>query len=218
MSHFLHHEPCPECDSRDNLGVWDDGHKFCFGCGYYIPATMVKTLDEIQESLRLQQQQKETTDASITLPADCNRTLPQIAVDWLQQYRLTQKEIHQQNSFLWSESYESLIYAVFDPFGSLLMWQSRYFGKNLAIPRFRTTGTCETCYHIFDRCGTATTVTLVEDIISAIKVGRVAHTMPLWGSNVSSNRLLRLSSMYPKLNICAITRLSFFEKATDFLR
>jgi twinkle protein len=29
------HEPCPECGSRDNLGRYDDGHGFCFGCGYY---------------------------------------------------------------------------------------------------------------------------------------------------------------------------------------
>lgn len=29
-------DPCPACDSRDNLGVYDDGHAFCFGCQHYI--------------------------------------------------------------------------------------------------------------------------------------------------------------------------------------
>lgn len=28
-------EPCPACGSRDNLGRYDDGHGFCFGCGHY---------------------------------------------------------------------------------------------------------------------------------------------------------------------------------------
>lgn len=28
-------EPCPKCDSRDNLARYDDGHGFCFGCGHY---------------------------------------------------------------------------------------------------------------------------------------------------------------------------------------
>lgn len=28
-------EPCPECDSRDNLARYSDGHGYCFGCGFY---------------------------------------------------------------------------------------------------------------------------------------------------------------------------------------
>jgi twinkle protein len=28
-------EPCPECGSKDNLGRYDDGHGYCFGCTYY---------------------------------------------------------------------------------------------------------------------------------------------------------------------------------------
>ena len=34
-SEFTHHEPCPSCGSRDNLARYDDGHGYCFGCGYY---------------------------------------------------------------------------------------------------------------------------------------------------------------------------------------
>jgi twinkle protein len=30
-------EPCPKCGSRDNLGRYDDGHAYCFGCHYYEP-------------------------------------------------------------------------------------------------------------------------------------------------------------------------------------
>lgn len=36
---YLHHEPCPQCGSTDNLGVYSDGHKFCFGCRHYERAT-----------------------------------------------------------------------------------------------------------------------------------------------------------------------------------
>ena len=32
---FLRHEPCPKCDSRDNLARYEDGHAFCFGCSHY---------------------------------------------------------------------------------------------------------------------------------------------------------------------------------------
>ena len=32
---FVRHAPCPSCGSRDNLGRYDDGHGWCFGCGYF---------------------------------------------------------------------------------------------------------------------------------------------------------------------------------------
>jgi twinkle protein len=38
-SNFIAHEPCPSCGSKDNLGRFDDGHGFCFGCNYYEPTT-----------------------------------------------------------------------------------------------------------------------------------------------------------------------------------
>jgi twinkle protein len=34
-SEFLHHEPCPNCGSSDNLGRYTDGHAWCFGCGHH---------------------------------------------------------------------------------------------------------------------------------------------------------------------------------------
>ena len=32
---FLRHEPCPSCNSKDNLARYDDNHAYCFGCQYY---------------------------------------------------------------------------------------------------------------------------------------------------------------------------------------
>lgn len=34
-SRCISHEPCPSCGSSDNLARYDDGHGYCFGCGYY---------------------------------------------------------------------------------------------------------------------------------------------------------------------------------------
>lgn len=37
---FIAHVPCQECGSEDNVGVYDDGHGWCFGCeAYYAPGT-----------------------------------------------------------------------------------------------------------------------------------------------------------------------------------
>jgi len=200
MSKFLHHAPCPECGSKDNLGVWDDNHEFCFGCGYYKASNSVG-LSDIQSRLQQQEEKETTSYDSINLPFDCTRTLPKIALEWLHKYGLTHDEIHTKNTFLWSPAYEALVYGVFDPFGNLLMWQSRYFGHNLAVPRYHTEGKPESVYHIFNHSGISSTITVVEDVISAIKVGRVAHTMPLWGSTISPKRAFNLAKLYSNLNI-----------------
>jgi twinkle protein len=34
-SDFMYHAPCSECQSRDNVAVYTDGHGHCFGCGHY---------------------------------------------------------------------------------------------------------------------------------------------------------------------------------------
>ena len=36
-SHFVRHEPCPKCGSKDNLARYSDGHAVCFtgGCDHY---------------------------------------------------------------------------------------------------------------------------------------------------------------------------------------
>jgi twinkle protein len=40
-SEFVQKEPCPTCNSVDNLGRYDDGHAYCFttGCDHYEPPT-----------------------------------------------------------------------------------------------------------------------------------------------------------------------------------
>jgi twinkle protein len=34
MADFVQHEPCPKCESRDNLARYSDGSAYCFGCKY----------------------------------------------------------------------------------------------------------------------------------------------------------------------------------------
>jgi twinkle protein len=47
-SKFLRHEPCPECNSKDNLARYDDGHATCFGCGYQEQPAKQEKLEPIQ--------------------------------------------------------------------------------------------------------------------------------------------------------------------------
>ena len=38
-STFLHTAPCAACGSKDNVGVYSDGHTYCFGCSAYSSAS-----------------------------------------------------------------------------------------------------------------------------------------------------------------------------------
>ena len=39
MANFVRHEPCPNCGSKDNLAIYDDGSYHCFSdCGYTKPS------------------------------------------------------------------------------------------------------------------------------------------------------------------------------------
>lgn len=35
MGRFVQHEPCPKCDSRNNLARYEDNSAYCFGCGHH---------------------------------------------------------------------------------------------------------------------------------------------------------------------------------------
>lgn len=196
MSSFLRHDPCPQCGSRDNLGVWDDGHKYCFGCSYF-EGREGNSIEDVKNFLQQQEGNPQHHD-SINLPYDSSRVLPEIALTWLRKYGLTNDEIYKQNNFSWSSYNETLIYSVFDPFGNLVMFQERYFGT-ANISRFNTVGLPEKTFHIIGSNNNC--ITVVEDVISAIKVGRHTSCLPLWGSNLSTNRIITLSNMYPNLNI-----------------
>ena len=55
-SAFVMHIPCTECGSKDNCGLFDDDHSYCFGCQAYTPGddakgTTVSTPKKINKDL-----------------------------------------------------------------------------------------------------------------------------------------------------------------------
>src|SRR5258706_63732 len=176
---FLHHEACPSCGSKDNVGVWEDGHKWCFGCGWGIPAYKGMSLKDIKTKIKGEEKQNGHRNG-VTLPADFSYSILPVALNWLQSYGITAEEINRER-IGWSDSKQYLIFPVFDIYDNLLLWQGRYFGPNEKHPRFFTSGTPETVFNIVDSKGrldirdgavwSHSFVVLVEDYLSAVKVG-----------------------------------------------
>lgn len=190
---FERHEPCPRCGSRDNLGVYSDGHRWCFGCGYYQGG------ERSYLSLRRRLATQAGEPAKVPpLPEDVSTYLPGVPYRWLKQW-LTDAEILT-HRIGWSNDRESVIFPIFDEDGNLLMWQARYFGPKHDVPKYLTKGLKGDILHILGGFPTGRIV-LVEDLISAIVVSRVENSMPLWGSTIHLKTLRRLANNYGHLSI-----------------
>lgn len=189
---FLRHEACPECGSRDNRGVWSDGHTHCFGCGArtgnrggYVLRDFIRVHTDLKK--------QEEGGAIPPLPEDVSTYIPEVPYSWLK-LCLTDVEILS-HRIGWSQSRESIIFPVFDKQGNLLMWQARYFGQNKDYPKYLTKGNKGDILHVLGEFP-SDRVVLVEDLISAIVVSRKENAMPLWGSTIHLRTLRQLARFY----------------------
>lgn len=161
MANFLEHIACPKCGSRDNLGVYDDGSAWCFGCGYYKPG--VTTVSSLPN--KLYTTPTTTTTSSVKLPDDVNKFIPEHANRWLYKYLF----YNYGHKFCYSMSRDLLIYPIFED-NKLVYWNGRYFGNDPSHSKYVSEGRRDKL-HILDREENDTLV-IVEDVISFLKVYR----------------------------------------------
>ena len=188
---FIKHIPCPHCHSRDNRGVYSDGHEYCFGCTDYKPPEMTnKVVRKIMEKMYSAITSgfgcpPLPDDAECALLDGCSSGLL-----WLKKYGLTNGEISQ-HCIKWSKSQQQIIFPFYDDEWNVLAWQARNFSINSC--KYMTAGSTDNVLPIL---GLTTheekDIILVEDMVSAIKVSRHYRAMPLLGSSASHRKLGRL--------------------------
>lgn len=190
QSRFVKHEPCPQCRERgedrsgNNLGRYDDGHAWCFSCGYVEPATHLPT------------PKKENFEDTISPPKDMVKEIPEPNLSWLRQY-LTDEEI--ETYFYYSPSLKRHIYMkIFDD-GSKY-WEARSVvatdkvGEYKYIaPKTKSVGRKPST--ILGMSAAKGKLVVVEDIISAIKISRHTAALPLFGSYFSPEAMVRISKL-----------------------
>lgn len=95
MARFLHHTSCPKCNSRDNLGVYDDASTYCFGCGYRTSGRYVPHhVEEVKEN---------------PFPNDLIQEYPLEVVQWVTKYGITIPELINRDVY-WSPSKRHLLF------------------------------------------------------------------------------------------------------------
>lgn len=173
------------CHSRDNLGVYSDGHVFCFGCGYR------------KEGKRTLNNYKGTENNKNNAVFDNYRftsSLDNVAYSWLKKYDITSEEIERYR-LLWEDDRKWLVFPFFEN-GQLVCINCRNFGEGR---KYYTFGK-RTHFHAWGQ-PEADTVVFVEDCVSAIKVGRSCSSHPLLGAHVPAEALNRAMKRFSRVGV-----------------
>jgi hypothetical protein len=180
---FSHHEQCPKCaelgkDRRgNNLARYTDGSAYCFSCHHkevadkFRPIHASTTLGEPKQRV-----QRVPNDAS-AFRQDSNGP----SYLWLKRF-LDDSEIREH--FTYSEKEERHIFRL----GSY--WEAR--SVTGAYPKVISHG--DKPFVLF---GSGDDIVVVEDVVSAIKVGRVSTALPLFGNNLPSDWMVRIHKLRP---------------------
>ncbi|MHB8602219.1 MAG: hypothetical protein ACYC9R_06240 [Nitrosotalea sp.] len=191
MSRVLKKERCPRCaklgkdTSKDNLAIYDDGHKYCYGCGYtYYGHNSIKWLkNKINPVVSVSSQ------FVYDLDSICYH-LPLKPLRWLTSYGILPSEIKEHRMF-WDINSQTLQMPIYDG-DRLMLVSGRYFGDNPDYPKYIIRGQKKGFFKIIQPSIPNNIYVLVEDYISAIKVGRQYNTVPILGSYVPHELVLSL--------------------------
>lgn len=209
IERFSHHEPCPRCGSRNNLGVWDNGHKFCFGCKYYVPSP--DSIEQLRKRLTMAENTNNNGNVASIDSSSFTGVIPKKALGWLRTYGITDSEILH-HGILWNTARDSLVFGIRDQHG-IVLTNERYFGTNPNAPKYWTTGSKETNNIYLLNSLTPNCLIFVEDYVSAIKVSRFANCLPLFGSQIPANALKWASERFKCLRVWLD-----MDKATESLK
>lgn len=168
---FTGHESCPKCGSRDNLGRYSDGSAWCFGCHYREPPR--RSLQNVRDN--------NNNNDPISDFSGFSSVLPKQAIVWLRKYGLTPEECEH---FQWDPGRQRLVVGITRA-DKLVFWQGRRFGAE--GPKYLSSGRVPWDPPL--TFGTEGPVVFTEDVVSAIKVGRQATGVPLFGSYMPAEAL-----------------------------
>lgn len=196
-----HKTLCPFCNARTSGFVVIPDRKghllFCHNCGKkkWIPRRGFSP----RAVKALLSTPKRKVYQDISLPSDMSYDIPAIGKVWLYEYGLTEKMIRSLG-FGYSEKYHRLIMPVYRD-EELIHWQGRYLGnfKKDGTPKY-ITRTKSGNYFWSSNPKDSQTAILVEDMLSAIKIGMAGYAgVCLFGSYLQDNTIHNVAEQYDRL-------------------
>ena len=186
------HEECNDHKARKYIKRVSGGEVwFCHNCGgkgFYPDGVQspTTTVRNVLASWGNGAESSEQVVKGIQLPRDASSEIPTTGLGWLYRYYIIDDEIKKYN-ICYSERYNRLILPVYNDEG-LIYWQGRslkqpFSKENPKYLNIRQSGAKNVFFKI--RCKETKqpeTIVIVEDILSAIRVGRTYNSLALLGS------------------------------------
>lgn len=188
-SRFLYHESCPQCGSKNNVAVFDDGHKWCFGCGYFEAGKI--NIHNVHKHQEVQQYSPKE------YPYDANDYIPIVPLRWLISCNVNQEK-QKKYSIQYSPSQQLVCWKVHNKQGQMFGWQGRTFNPE-AKTKYISQGKIRDGLCILGEGQEILVFT--EDFLSAINVAEVLPAMPLFGCTCSLNLLQQVSKQFKQVLI-----------------
>jgi len=160
----------------------------CHNCGEkfsgFQPRDGVSSPSETVEAIKNLVENELVTTDEVKLPADCTDRLHKDGVSWLLKYGITSEEIVKYK-IMYSPSMHRIIFPVFDSEDNLVAWQGRALGDSKIKYMTEIRKDIEQRVYYIPN-GNKKNIAIVEDIVSAIKVGRHVNAIALLGSYFST--------------------------------
>ena len=194
---------CPECGENTNTNAMMVSHSsksyngFCFACDHK-PFEMKgkQTLEELTELKRINNESLQPTEgARCELPEDFTEVIPLEGRLWLYSNGITDK-LRRQYNIGYSARLRRVVMPVYDTEDNLIWFQCRALLKGQKPKYMQPSGDKGSV--VFKSTtnkssGTEGTIVVVEDIMSAIRVGELANTISLLGTKANTNQINTLS-------------------------
>jgi hypothetical protein len=181
MGTLVRHEPCPKCrafgaDKKgNNLARYSDGSAWC-----YAGHGMLEKADQIPIDSK---QEKQDVQLDVDLCCD----FPRHVVQWLARYGISVSEAIE-HGWKYSPYRDQLVFIFKDQYGNISCTQARNF-STAAKRKYFNQGDANSTLPIFQCKHPSTKIVIVEDAVSAAKVGRQIDSMPCLGSHLSKKKL-----------------------------
>ena len=181
------HLPCDDCGSSDALAEYEDS-TYCFSCGRARNKRTEKSFFDKPEGL------ENNSNTSLQLPPNSTARLSPAALKWLLTYQVFE-DICKDYNIRYDYRSNRVILPSYSSDGTLMFYQARALSKE-DQPKYLSVGSKQSLFWSKGPYDNKTTIVLVEDMLSAIRVGKVVQTVSLIGTSLNKEKLLHLSQDY----------------------
>ena len=187
MARFVRFSPCPKCGSRNNLGMYDDGSAWCFGCHYYEKRSADKFVPKADED-------EEVDIQGDSFGKELNDFSPgEVLTNVLGSTRITVPELLRAGAK--STTTDTLAFTYYTPEGTPTCIQVRDYNSNRkAGAKYLNRGSTEHAFPLYHYHPDDRRVVITEDTLSALKVARVTNSFSALGTHIQTHKLVQLRS------------------------